>query len=266
MAPRGLWARRMTPGGTQSSVGTGTRHIQSPHLLGHSGPAAPSSLPVIPDVSQFLCPQVKGVREGWERTEALPAPSLSVSQLPMSVLGIPGLELPGLCPAWRQGCQRSLTILRFAVGASSCLTPHVSTSHHCSDCQSQPVENLCGFGEGLLSLLHPGDTSCSSRSRPAPSLGMAQLALSWHPAFGCLALVLPRAPSAHIPHFGGLTPIPSPSPVPLFGVTPKPAVLGEFWCHFVPALVFKILNLKPSVFKILNLKASVFKILNLKRS
>lgn len=153
MAHRALWGQKGHPGWHPELCGDSTRHIQSSHPFRLSGPAAPSSLPVPScDSRCFPIPQPSGERAestiGMGRSSSSSIPRCFPSQF----LGSPGLELPGLCPAWQQGCGCSFAIPRFAVGANSCLAPHVPTSHPCSDCQGQHMENLCGFGEGLLSL------------------------------------------------------------------------------------------------------------------
>lgn len=217
VAPRAVWAWKGHSCGTQSSVGMEGSPQLAPRALGdryqaHSQPSGAQDLlphppsqcqAVTPGISQFLCPQVKGVRAGWGRAEALPAPPLTAS---ITILGEPwagaALAVPSLAP-W-------LSVLthhsQMCCGNEFLPRSHVPTSHPCSACQSQHTENLCGFGDGLLSSA-PGDTSYSSRSLPAPALGMALLAhCLW------LLLVLLRALSLHNPYLGYFGCF-SPSPV-----------------------------------------------------
>lgn len=193
MALRALWV----PSTFRALTSLGTQGLQS---------HPPSQCQaVIPDDSPFLCPQVEGLREGWERAEALPAPSLAVSHLPISVLGEP----------WA-GAARAVPSL--APGLSA-LPRH---SQICCGSEFLP-RSTCVNIPSLLRLPGPahGKSLWFWRGAAEPSLlgthpaaaGPGLLHLwarrRWHAAFGCLALVLPRAPSAHIPYLGALPPSPA---------------------------------------------------------
>lgn len=151
------------------------------------------------------------------------SPSSIPCCFPSQFWGSPGLQLPGLCPAWRRGCRRSLAIPKFAVGASSCLAPRVSTSRHCSHCQSQHMENLCGFGEGLLSLHSWG---------PILLQQVQACSISGHSAFDSSVLVLPRAPQSSAPLFWVFYPHPQPEPSILIQCYPKTCCPGGILVPF----------------------------------
>lgn len=189
------------------------------------------------------------MKAGWEKVDALPAPSLATVSHP-SCGGILGWCCPGCAWAGAGAVGAPLPFPdRSAAGASSCLAPHTSTS--LLRLSEQPHGKCLWFWrKGLQAVLSNPLLGHLGQWGPILLHLLQQVwtcshLWAWHRAFCFLVLVLPGASGPHGPAAVGLRWVRCPSPWPVYRVPfwrcpVRPAgVLGEFQCHFVPVLIFK---------------------------